>query len=177
MTPPTSHSFLSDGMDAEMSNPYQEERFPVRKSPRLKKFDYSMPNYYFVTICTKDKKCIFGSPEQLSSMGEIAARCLREMEDHFVNVKLDHWVVMPNHIHAIVVLSDGSTELPMVIGQYKSATTRKIRTLVPDIQLWQTSFHDHVIRNQQDYERIWNYIEGNPGKWKDDCFYIKPESI
>jgi REP element-mobilizing transposase RayT len=158
-------------MESEMLNEYDVERFPARRSPRLKGFDYATANYYFVTICTSEKKCIFGTPEELSRMGQTAALCLQKMENHFEGVQLDKWVVMPNHVHAIVVLSDITVNLSTVIGQYKAATTRKIRSFSPGIKVWQTSFHDHVIRNQADYERIWTYIEGNPGRWTDDCFY------
>ncbi len=157
-----------------MLNEHDEKRFPARKSPRLKDFDYSTPNYYFVTICTSEKECLFGAPEKLSMMGQTAALCLQEIENHFKGIQLDKWVVMPNHIHAIVVLSDKTTNLSTVIGQYKAATTRKIRSFAPGTNVWQTSFHDHVIRNQADYERIWTYIEGNPGRWADDCFYKAP---
>ena len=110
----------------------------------------------------------------MSPMGEIAAQCLREIESHFEGVQLDKWVVMPNHIHAIVVLPGKTAKLSTIVGQYKAAATRKIHEVVPDAKVWQNSFHDHVIRNQADYERIWTYIEGNPGRWEDDCFYKSP---
>ena len=101
---------------------------------------------------------------------------LKAMENHFDRVRVDHCVVMPNHIHAIVVIGcDGENiknpSLEVVVGQYKSGVSRKIREIQPGFQIWQRSFHDHVIRNQADYMRIWNYIENNPVKWNEDCFY------
>ena len=174
MTPPTTFQICERWDGCKMLMEQDWERFPSRKSPRLKEFNYASPNYYFVTICTKGKECIFGTPKQLSPMGEVASDCLKAIESHFTGVCLDKWVVMPNHIHAIVVLSGTAVQLPAVVGQYKSATTRKIRIFAPGKIVWQASFHDHVIRNQADYERIWTYIEGNPGRWEDDCFYKAP---
>ena len=153
-----------------------QERFPIRKHPRLKSFDYTSCNYYFVTVCTRNKDCLFGSPQKLSAMGRIAADCLRNIPVHFPDVILDKWVVMPNHIHAIVILPGDAINLSTVIGQYKAAVTKEIRMINPDAQIWQTSFHDHIVRNQADYEHIWAYIDVNPARWLDDCFYTpQPE--
>ncbi len=152
-----------------MSN--DNDRFPVRKNPRLKQYDYTSYNYYFATICTHEKKCLFGNPTKLSPMGKIAADCLRNVPVHFQGVWIDKWVVMPNHVHAIVMLPGNGVNLSTVIGQYKSAVTKAIRKFDPGISVWQASFHDHVIRDQADYERIWLYIEANPARWRDDCFY------
>jgi REP element-mobilizing transposase RayT len=149
-----------------------------RKSPRLKDYDYSSENYYFVTICTHDKKCIFGTPEELNALGIIAKTELLQIPSHFDHVKIDQCVVMPNHVHAIVVIGcgncEGTTEkLDMIVGQYKSGVTRKIRNLVPEMEVWQRSFHDHVIRSRSSYEKIWEYIAFNPQGWEKDCFYCR----
>ena len=148
-----------------------DDRFHSRKHPRLKNYDYSSPNYYFITICTWDKSCIFVSSVKLSSWGRIAEELLLELGQHFENAKVDKYVVMPNHVHMILVLNGGSIEMPQMIGQYKSSVTRMIRRSAPEQKVWQTSFHDHIIRNQQDYERIWLYIEANPQNWTKDCFF------
>jgi hypothetical protein len=58
-----------------------------------------------------------------------------------------------------------------VVGQYKSYVSRSIHHIAPMLNVWQTSFHDHIIRNQHDYQRIWEYIDTNPQKWQEDCFY------
>jgi dipeptidase len=89
----------------------------------------------------------------------------------------DEYVVMPNHIHAILDVQEQGlkTDLPVVIGQYKMAVTKRIRSEKPGFQVWQRSFHDHVIRNRKSYEKIWTYIENNPAKWEEDCFYIASE--
>ena len=160
-----------------MSDYENKERFPNRKHPRMKHYDYSTPNYYFVTICTKDKRCIFGNPGQLNELGLIAQKIILEIPNHFPEVLVDKYVVMPNHVHAILILQQQNALLSTVIGQYKAAVTKKARTVFPDIQIWQTSFHDHVIRSQASYEKIWLYIEGNPAKWQEDCFYINISAL
>ena len=154
-----------------MPNPINEERFPVRKNPRLKQFDYASRAYYFVTICAKNKACIFGSPQALSNAGSIAEAALQSTETHFPTVKVDKFVVMPNHVHAIIILEEGSPGLSAIVGQYKAAVTKHIHKWDPAATVWQTSFHDHIIRNQADYQRIWQYIDTNPVKWSEDCFY------
>ena len=150
-----------------------DERFPVRKSPRIPNFDYSTPNYYFVTICTNRKTCLFGNPGKENWRGKIAEKGLLQINQHFSSVLVDKYVVMPNHVHAIIILQDDQANLTTVVGQYKSYVTRQIHKMEPDIQVWQTSFHDHGIRTQAGYEKIWNYIEGNPAKWCEDCFFAE----
>ena len=86
-----------------MPKSYDYDRFPKRKHPRLKQYDYATPNYYFITICTKNKACIFGSPEKLNRCGKIAEDGILNIEKHFVNIKVDKYVVMPNHIHLILM--------------------------------------------------------------------------
>ena len=148
------------------------DRFPNRKHPRLATIDYSTPNYYFITICTHNKKCIFGKPDQLNDFGNIALQALTDIPHHFPNVTVDKAIVMPNHIHAIIVLSNHQTNLSTVVGLYKSSVSKQIHSIAPNEIIWQSSFHDHVIRNQRNYKQIWTYIDENPSKWEDDCFYI-----
>lgn len=149
----------------------QLDRFPHRKNPRLKNYDYSQPNYYFVTICTEQKTCIFGQPGGTNPYGQIARQAFSEVQRHFPSVKIDPYVVMPNHVHAIVILTGNDANLSVVIGHYKAYVTKEIRAMNPGMKVWQASFHDHVIRNQAGYQRIWSYIAENPARWKEDCFY------
>ncbi|MBE6946026.1 MAG: hypothetical protein E7459_08070 [Ruminococcaceae bacterium] len=142
-----------------------------RKSPRIPHFDYSSTNYYFVTICTHNKECIFYSSGQVNDWGKIAEQCLMDIPNHFIGLQLDKWVVMPNHIHGIMIIGqDCRHSLSTIVGLYKSSVSKRIRLIQPDIQVWQRSFHDHIIRNQASYEKIWNYIDHNPEKWFEDCF-------
>lgn len=150
----------------------EENRFPKRKSPRIKDYDYSAQNYYFVTICTHQKQCIFGDPMALNTFGVIAEKLLLEIPVHFSGVIIDKYVIMPNHIHVIFNIAEKGISLIDLIGSYKSAVTKEIHKVQPKLLIWQKSFHDHIIRNQNSYEKIWNYIDGNPLKWNEDCFYI-----
>jgi len=148
---------------------------PKRKSPRIPGYDYSSVNFYFITICTHDKRCIFGQPGVLNWMGKCAEEKLNMISKLHPDIRIDKYVIMPNHIHVIFDVQGSNENLPVVIGQYKMSVTKKIREKMPGFQVWQRSFHDNVIRNQRSYERIWLYIEGNPSKWEDDCFYIAIE--
>ena len=96
------------------------------------------------------------------------------IEKHYHCVCLDKFVVMPNHIHLILVIENGQqVNAAQIVGQFKSGVTREIRSRIPDIVLWQRSFHDHIIRNQKQYERIWAYIDTNPMRWKKDCYFVE----
>ena len=151
---------------------------PIRKSPRIPGYGYSSANYYFITICTHEKRCIFGKPGALNWIGQCAEENLHMISKLHPNIRIDKYVIMPNHIHVIFDIQDVKEKenLAVVIGQYKMSVTKKIREKKPEFQVWQRSFHDHVIRNQSGYEKIWLYIEGNPSKWEDDCFYIAMET-
>ena len=146
-----------------------------RKSARIPNFDYSSRNYYFVTICTKNRRCIFGLPDILNRYGKIAEEEILKISSHYEGVTIDKYVVMPNHVHMIVILENENHNLNQVIAQYKSGVTRWIRKFLPDVTVWQRSYHDHVIRNQAAYEKIWLYIEANPMNWNKDCFYMDPK--
>lgn len=102
---------------------------------------------------------------------------MRDIPKLYPCVRLDKYVVMPNHIHCILVVSaqDGNAgrrDVRTIIGQYKMSVTKRIRAMEPGKQIWQRSFYDHVIRSQADYENIWRYIDDNPRRWKEDKFYI-----
>ena len=154
-----------------MYSSLDDDRFPKRKSTRLHDFDYHQPNYYFVTICTDNKRCMFGEAGHPNQLGKLAAQTLEEIPTHFPGVRVDKYVVMPNHIHAILVFSGQNVALTTVIGLYKSAVSKQAHKDNPGCKIWQSSFHDHIIRNQQGYEQIWLYIDSNPQNWGKDCFF------
>ena len=154
---------------------------PKRKPTRLKDYDYSSEGTYFVTICTKDKQKILCDivGEGLCALpsinptpiGEIVKQSIEYIDNNYDCISVDKYVIMPNHIHLIVInQSGGHGDPPLqvydIIGRLKSFTDNKY-----DKQLWQRSFHDHIIRNEKDYLKIWNYIDINPQKLNDDCFY------
>ena len=161
---------------------------PKRKPTRLPNYDYSRDGYYFITICTDNKKCILSNVVgqglapaeiQLTVFGKIANTEITDLENRYKNIKIDKYVIMPNHIHAIIVIQNktaGASSCPTlsdIICTFKSITTRKCHFINSNIKIWQTSFHDHIIRNENDYLKIWNYIDTNPQKWEDDCFYTE----
>ena len=166
-------------------------QFPNRKPIRLKEFDYSTPGAYFITICTRNRKnilshiikCGVNNPPKniLSKIGEIAKQELLEVEKHYNNIKIDKYVIMPNHIHLIINITERINPFPTkkfdvsnIIGKYKAAVTRNVGNAFMHSErfsLWQKSFYDHIIRNEEDYLRIWEYIDTNPFKWEDDELY------
>ncbi len=116
----------------------------------------------------------------LSSFGQIAERQLIELENRYDYIKIDKYVIMPNHIHAIIIL-DGETAgasprptLSDIICAYKSLTTRNCNKLsnCTGRQIFQTSFYDHIITNEVEYQNVWQYIDENPRKWGNDEYYI-----
>ena len=158
---------------------------PTRKPNRLAGYDYHTPNAYFITVCTKDKKCFlwntagFGivKPENLSLSvyGIIVRQCITAIPEHYPAVSIDHFTIMPNHIHLLLQIHTDADGRPMVaptvsrvVQQLKGAITKRI-----GYSVWQKLFHDYVLRGEKDYWKIWQYIENNPAKWEEDCFYME----
>ena len=159
--------------------------YPNRKAIRLPAFDYHA-GAYFVTICTQDRKCILSNIfvgdgvldvplVHLSKFGEIVEQTLEEINDTYQHISIRKYAIMPNHIHLLVQIEDNGTSrtpsptnktLPMLISTFKRFTNKKC-----GIRLWQRSYHEHVIRNEQDYLEIWNYIDSNPQKWSEDRYF------
>ena len=165
-----------------------ENDFVKRKHPRLKEYDYSAAGAYFITICTHRKKCLLSrivgrglapAESQYTRYGEIAEEQLFLLEKRFPGVRIDRHVIMPNHIHAIFFIEEdpaGASPRPTVMDvvcAYKSLTTRECKRVKPIEKLFQTSFYDHVIRGQEDYDEIAKYICENPAKWQLDKLYIE----
>ena len=156
---------------------------PKRKPTRLKEYDYSTPGAYFITVCVKDKKELLSKisnvvgeglcalpKNELTPIGKEVEKSIQYINNNYTGIKIDKYVIMPNHIHLIVILDDegghGNPPLQSVIGQLKSYTTNKFSDT-----LWQRSYHDHIIRGEKDYRKIWEYIDTNVIKWENDCFY------
>jgi len=151
--------------------------FNNRKINRLKSYDYSTPGFYFLTICTKNKKQILwknssnNSKYVLSFYGKIVENEIKKINEIYDgNLVVDKYVVMPNHVHVILKINGRPQVAPTisrVIKQFKGAVTKKI-----GYPIWQKTFHDHIIRNEKEYNMISQYIEMNPFNWNKDCFYI-----
>jgi putative transposase len=153
---------------------------PQRKSPRLQDYDYSQSGAYFVTICTHQRSQLFGTIENgemtLNAKGEIAAECWQAIPKHYPDVDLDVYVVMPNHVHGIVIIQGENTVFKTVLGRvinaYRGAVTAKIRKLTKSkVIVWQGRYHDHIIRNEAGLNHIRNYVHHNPESWEKDLFY------
>ena len=148
---------------------------PKRKNTRLKGFDYTGSQYYFITACAQNHQKLFGMIQQdndngcmvLNRYGTIAKEHIQRIPMRHNGVYLNHYVIMPNHIHMIIELDNRTTiSLSTIVGLLKSGISREI-----GFSVWQRSFHDHIIRNETDYKNIWNYIENNPAKWAMDKYY------
>ena len=175
-------------------------RIPSARAPW---WDYGRDAAYFVTICTKDREHYFGevvgNEMQLTEIGQIAYDRWHQIPVHFPSVRLDAFVVMPNHVHGIVVITNSvdsvetlhdvqtlhATSLPppppnknekmaaispqpgslsTIIRSYKSAVSKDARAIHADFA-WQTRFHDHIIRTDDSFQRIKNYILSNTLLW------------
>ena len=93
--------------------------------------------------------------------------------EHFPQNRVDSFVIMPNHVHMILVVEPGGTDATVVVGAFKSRISKLLHETYPDLRVWQTSFHDHVIRSWKQYQRIREYIMTNPIRWDKDCFYVE----
>ena len=149
---------------------------PKRRRIRLNGYDYSTANYYYVTICTHNKARLFRNGSfSLTQYGEIAEKELLRVSERFSEVQIDKYAVMPNHIHAVIVINAEQAKQPpalgTIIGLYKSGVSKQIHVVSPDLDVWQRSYYDHIIRGERDYLDIWRYIDENPTKWISDEYY------
>ena len=168
-----------------------EEKLPKRKQNRLKNYDYSQSGAYFITICTKERTCLFWEKDppaivgednilphggaMLSADGKMAEEAICMINAHYPLIRVLKYVIMPNHIHLILFIpyEDGRiisspTSVLVAVGQMKRWVSKRVGA-----PIWQRSFYDHIIRNHDDYEKIVKYIYENPMKWQFDCFYTK----
>jgi len=174
------------------------------KSARLQNWDYSWNGLYFITICTQNREFYFGDVVKgemiLSAIGEIVKKYWYEIPKNFPFVELDEFVVMPNHIHGIIIINKKddneshpdrdainrvctdvggitgiknpmlSDNLSRIIRWYKGRVSFESRKIHLDFT-WQSRFHDHIIRNDESLQRIRDYISNNPIRWRGDKFY------
>ena len=161
----------------------------TRKPVRLKNYDYNQAGCYFVTVCTKEKKCILcritenaqtHSPNvQFTDYGRLVDDQLRQMANFYTDISLEQYVIMPNHIH-LMICSDGREQknpLSCVnskqnnqIGSFVG-TLKRLTNKTAGEELWQDRSYDHIVRNEKDYLTIMQYMENNPAKWAEDGFF------
>ncbi|MDM8160104.1 hypothetical protein QUH73_09795 [Labilibaculum sp. K2S] len=172
----------------------QKSMHPNRKIIRKRNYDYTNTGWYFVTICTKNREYFFGEIRneemQLSVIGKQAHIFWLEIPKHFPNVELGEFVIMPDHIHGIIgivkrkdlackvptdasnknkymaSISPKSGSLSAIIRSYKSALTRWCGLNDSHSFSWLARFHERIISNQEEYNRIEEYIHSNPKKWQ-----------
>ena len=161
---------------------------PNRRSIRLKGYDYSKSGLYFITVCTDERKCFFGEIKDgtmlLSMTGEIVKRCWENIPEHFPNVVLLEYVIMPNHIHGIIRITDvpiGAKDISP-LPEHPAGTSKTVGSIIRGFKIgvtkeagyspWQRNYYEHIIRNESSYNQIAEYIVNNPVNWQTDCFVV-----
>ena len=171
---------------------FVKENLPQRKNIRLKNYNYNTPGTYFITICTKNREEILSTvgtgvldgPHNntttfLKEYGKTVDKVINQINDFYNNINIDKYVIMPNHIHLLLQITDKSSGNIIIGGD--TPTTTIIAKLISTFKrfshselgfnIWQNRSNDHIVRDEDDYLRIWQYIDENPAKWEDDCFY------
>ncbi len=166
-----------------------------RRSPRMKGYDYIQPGGYFVTAVTQYRAHLFGefvsstNPGEmvltLNELGKIVEFTWQDLVNHNTGLELDAFVVMPNHIHGIILLNSPGLVgegfepsptkprdygLPEIVRQLKTFSARRIDQFrqTPGLPVWQRGYYDHILRDETDWDRILRYIEDNPRRWAED---------
>lgn len=162
-----------------------------RRSIRLLGRDYSWPGTYFVTVCTNQRKCILGRVEEGAMcenlLGRLARNCWLEIPTHFAGVKIDAFVVMPNHVHGIIHLhrrvaaneeqyklaqfaKPQTNSIGWIVRSFKARVTRDARLILhrPEFLVWQKNYFERVIRDGREHNDAFRYIQDNPKNWQKD---------
>ena len=165
-----------------------KNELPKRKSTRLKSFDYSTVGGYFVTICTEYRRKILsrivgddvlGVPYNVDLLdcGIVADKCINRLNEFYENVTVEQYVIMPNHIHFILIVSGGGSPGTSTPTRQTSTVSHFVSTFKRFCNkecggnIWQRGFYDHVIRNREDFEKHVKYIHENPICWHYDELY------
>jgi len=163
------------------------EKWMNRKNTRLQGYDYSTEGAYFLTICTENRKCLLsrivgtgvldGPKIELLSYGKIAAKYINQLSDFYHDLSVESYVIMPNHVHILLcVKHKGPPETPVPTAQ-NSTVSRFISTFKRFCNkeygknIWQSRSYDHIIRNQEDFDKHLEYIYENPFGWENDQLY------
>ncbi len=168
-----------------MNNKYYPEKHN-RRSIRLPEYDYSKCGAYFITICTQNRECIFGEIKnneiKLNDAGKIVNQCWNDLSDHYKHIELDAFIIMSNHIHGIIVITNvgaGLKPAPTktkqhglseIVRAFKTFSARRINQIhyIHGLPVWQRNYYEHIIRNEQSLNHIREYIHNNPLKWELD---------
>lgn len=157
------------------------EQYPKRKRNRIDDFDYSADGAYYVTVCTNNRQHLFWSQctsnhrltvddVPLSEIGKLVEEAILDIPNHYHCVFIDQYCIMPDHVHLIIKIDRANNVRPYenseaptisrIVKQFKGVVSKIIGR-----SIWQKSFYDHCIRNEKDYNEIWEYIEQNPLKY------------
>ena len=168
-----------------------------RRSRRLKGYDYTSPGGYFITIVTYQRECLFGEivngKMQLNEIGKIVEHAWNDLPNHYPNIELGTFCIMPNHVHGIIVIKENDIYivgaglrpaptgpaptrsqkrhgLPEIVRALKSFSSRRVNEYLksPGVPLWQRNYYEHIIRNDDEWNNIHLYIEANPLNWASD---------
>lgn len=156
-----------------------------RKKNRLQGYDYGRPGCYFITICANERAELFWDMVAENSVGAACGRpplsvvglCVQEeirnLTQTYDALTVEKYIIMPNHVHMILHIHpfvsgrpQAAPTIERAINKFKGAATKK-----SGFPIWQKGYHDHIIRNEADYRRIWEYIDTNPAKWREDCYF------
>ena len=157
-----------------------------RRSIRLADYDYTQPGAYFVTACIQGRECslggVRGGEVDLSLYGEIVQRAWDTLPDHYPHVELDAFIIMPNHVHGIIMLKDivdgrrsrraasKRRGLPEVVRAFKAFPARRINEAreTPGTRVWQCNYYEHIIRDERELGLVREYVVNNPLGWDKD---------
>lgn len=148
-----------------------QENLPERKKIRLKDYDYTQEKMYFITICTKNRIETLGKIREedikLTMEGEIVKQNISKLEGIYKNIKIDEYIIMPNHIHILLLINyKNGTTISKIIKHLKTNISREIK-----YSIWQKSFYEHIIRNEKEYLKIKEYIKNNVINWQSDKYF------
>ena len=161
-----------------------EHQLPRRRTLRLSDYDYSNAGAYFITVCVACRRCLLGDLRDgtvcLSPAGECVRAAWTGLESRYTGVLLGEYVIMPNHVHGILLLGSetdlgghpsGSKSLGQIVGAFKTRSAHLINDLrlSPGISVWQRGYYEHVVRNERSLRGIREYIANNPSQWALDC--------
>ena len=162
-----------------------------RRTTRLQEYDYSTPGAYFLTLCTQDRRCLLyrivgtGVPDgpniELLPYGKVAVKYLHQLNDFYEHLSVESYVIMPNHIHILLMIyNNGPSRTPVPTALQNSTISRFLSTFKRFCNkecgknIWQSRSYDHIIRDQADFDRHLKYIYENPFKWEEDSLYTQP---
>lgn len=154
---------------------------PQRRSIRLSGYDYAAAGAYYITLCTQERRPLFGSFDEQARLrptaaGYVVLGCWHWLAQHYAHVELAEFVLMPDHLHGVIVLHPGGVPrkpLGQLIGAFKTVSAKHLGQLAaaPSVPVWQRNYYEHIVRDAADHARIAGYIAQNPARWVEKYGY------